>query len=97
MTMIKRLMMKAMPGDPNDGDDACKPERTAGKTERLVPKTRQMFSSWKRVSIDEKLNTTSYARHYQHYCLMLKNAINIDEENQVCVCIFGVFVFFHKA
>ena len=64
-------MMTAMHGDPSDDDDACKPERTAGKTERLVPKTRQMFSNWKRVSIDEKLKTTSYARQYQHYCLML--------------------------
>ena len=53
--MIKRLMMTAMHGDPSDDDDACKPERTAGKTERLVPKTRQMFSSWKRFSIDDKL------------------------------------------
>ena len=54
--MIKRLMMTAMHGDPSDDDDdACKPERTAGKTERVVPKTRQMFSSWKRFSIDDKL------------------------------------------
>ena len=72
MTMIQRLMMTAMHGDPSDDDDACKPERTAGKTERLVPKTRQMFSSWKRVSIYGKLNTTSYARYHHHYCLMLR-------------------------
>ena len=66
-------MMTAMPGDPNDDDDdACKPERTAGKTERVVPKTRQMFSSCKIVTIDEKLKTSSYARQYQHYCLILK-------------------------